>query len=80
MEAHKKKWWFSAIVNLLLLAVLLIFLRPVFETNDDTTIYELTGGAKGVYDSHTFFIHVFMDILISVNSLNFFQKNLIFSL
>lgn len=66
MEAHKKKWWFSAIVNLLLLAVLLIFLRPVFETNDDTTIYELTGGAKGVYDSHTFFIHVFIGKILEV--------------
>lgn len=66
METHKKKWWFSAMVNLLLLTVLLVFLRPVFETNDDTTIYELTGGAKGVYDSHTFFIHVFIGKILEI--------------
>ena len=51
-EKYRKKWWFSAFLNLVLLAGLLVFMRPLFETNDDTTIYELTAGAKGLYDSH----------------------------
>lgn len=45
-------------LNGLLLAVLLLCFQPYFETNDDSTMYELTGGAKGSYDSRLIFIHV----------------------
>lgn len=65
-EKYRKKWWFSAFLNLVLLAGLLVFMRPLFETNDDTTIYELTAGAKGLYDSHTFFIHVWIGQILKL--------------
>ena len=55
-----KKLWFSAAVNLLGLLFLVLILKPCFEMNDDSTIYELTGGAKGVYDAHGVFLHLFL--------------------
>ncbi len=58
LAGKKGTWWFSALLNLALLALLLLILQPCYETNDDTTIYELTAGSKGVYDSHTIFIHI----------------------
>ena len=54
----KNKFWFSVCVNLLGLLFLALIMKPCFEMNDDSTIYELTSGAKGIYDSHTVFIHI----------------------
>lgn len=58
LAEQRKTWWFSALLNLFLLLLLLLILQPCYETNDDTTIYELTAGSKGVYDSHTIFINI----------------------
>ncbi len=57
-ESRKDVWWFSVLLNAAALLVLLLLMRPYFETNDDTTIYELASGAKGVTDYHLLFIHV----------------------
>lgn len=55
---QKGTWWFSVLLNGLLLLFFLLAFQPSFETNDDTTMYELTGGAKGSYDARLIFIHV----------------------
>ena len=63
---EKNKLWFSACINLLGLMFLVLVMKPCFEMNDDSTIYELTSGAKGVYDSHTVFIHIFIGSILKL--------------
>ena len=44
--------WFACFFNLCVLAVLLIFLRPAYETNDDISVSMIANGAWGIRDMH----------------------------
>ena len=43
---------FACFFNLTVLAVLLLFLRPAYETNDDISISMIANGAWGIRDMH----------------------------
>lgn len=64
VETCRFKWIFSVLLNAAALLILLLLMRPYFETNDDTTLYELTCGAKGPTDSHLIFIHILIGRLL----------------
>ena len=57
IEKNKGKLWVSLVVNLIVLAILLLIYRPVYETNDDIAISTMVNGIKGVHDTHLVFIH-----------------------
>ena len=57
IKKNKEKLWFSLVVNLIVLAILLLIYRPAYETNDDIAISTMVNGIKGVHDTHLVFIH-----------------------
>ncbi len=44
--------WFACVFNLTVLVLMLLFLRPGYETNDDISISMIANGAWGVRDMH----------------------------
>ena len=65
IEKHREKLWFSVLVNILLLLILLLVFRPVYETNDDMGMANMVNGAKGVYDPHLVFSHYLLGLFLS---------------
>ena len=52
INKHKKKFWFSLLVNGVLLLLLLLIFRPKYETNDDMGILCMVSGVKRGADAH----------------------------
>ena len=44
--------WFACVFNLTVLVLMLLILRPGYETNDDISISMIANGAWGVRDMH----------------------------
>ena len=44
--------WFACVFNLTVLVLMLLILRPGYETNDDISISMISNGAWGVRDMH----------------------------
>lgn len=65
LKKYDQTWRFCALVNLILAMLLLLLMIPVFETNDDTTIYALTGGGKGRFDPHLIFSNILLGRLLT---------------
>ena len=57
INKHKKKFWFSLLVNGALLLLLLLIFRPKYETNDDMGILCMVSGVKLGADAHLVYIN-----------------------
>lgn len=57
---------FAIAANLLLLILLLLIFRPIFETNDDIGLMNLVNGAKKVYDPHMVYSNYVWGLILSV--------------
>ncbi len=64
-DRNREKLWFSALLNVFFLVLILILFRPIYETNDDIGISNMVNGAKGTYDPHLVFSHYFFGLLLS---------------
>ena len=52
IDKYKGKFWFSFTLNLLILLLMLIFMLPTYETNDDIAIRQFVNGSREVRDPH----------------------------
>lgn len=65
MKEHCGKAWFAVLANLVLLAVLLVFFSPVYETNDDMGLCAIVNGAKGTYDAHMIYVNYLVGLVLT---------------
>ncbi len=49
---HRTKLWFAVLVNLILLGIYLLLMRPVFDSNDDLNIAMFVNRARPIQDAH----------------------------
>ena len=63
MDRQTRTIWFACFLNVLVLAVMLILLRPAYETNDDISISMIVNGAWGVRDMHVICQNYLLGIL-----------------
>ena len=63
MDRQTRTIWFACFLNVLVLAVMLILLRPAYETNDDISISMIVNGAWGVRDIHVICQNYLLGIL-----------------
>lgn len=63
LDRQTRTIWFACFLNLLVLAVLLLILRPAYETNDDISISMIANGAWGVRDMHVICQNYLLGIL-----------------
>ena len=63
LDRQTRTIWFACFLNLLVLAGMLIFLRPAFETNDDISISMIVNGSWGVRDMHVICQNYLLGIL-----------------
>lgn len=47
-----EKFWFSVLLNIAVLLVLVIIFRPGYDTNDDWGMCNIVNGSKGIIDGH----------------------------
>ena len=66
LKSRKESAWFSFLLNALLLIVLLVVFRPVYETNDDFGLANMVNGVKGARDAHLIYSHYFLGLLLKV--------------
>ena len=64
INKHKKKFWFSLLVNGALLLLLLLIFRPKYETNDDMGILCMVSGVKRGADAHLVYINYVLGKLL----------------
>ncbi len=51
-ERNRKKVWFAVLVNLIMLALYLLIMRPEFDSNDDFNIAMFVNRARPIQDAH----------------------------
>lgn len=54
---------FAVILNILLMALMVLVMRPSFETNDDIVFAELGSGLRGVKDAHLVFQNYILGLI-----------------
>lgn len=79
IEKNRKKLWFSFLLNLTVLFLMLLLMHPWFETNDDSFIKMIVSGAMGEVDCtrtmcQHYFLGVFYNFLYRVfgNSISWY--------
>lgn len=66
IEKKKEKLWFSFLLNLAVLLLMVLFMHPWFETNDDSCIKMIVSGAMGETDcARTMCQHYFLGLFYS---------------
>lgn len=65
VQKHCEEAWFCVCVNACLLAVLLAFFSPAYETNDDMGLCAIVNGAKGTYDAHMIYVNYLMGLILT---------------
>ncbi len=51
-ERNRRKVWFALLVNLIMLGIYLLLMRPVFDSNDDFNIAMFVNRARPIQDAH----------------------------
>ena len=64
IEKWKQKAWFSLLLNIILLALLLLIFKPGYETNDDIGIQNIVSGVKGRSDAHLVYVNYLLGWLL----------------
>lgn len=64
IEKWKQKAWFSLLLNVILLALLLLIFKPGYETNDDIGIQNIVSGVKGRSDAHLVYVNYLLGWLL----------------
>ncbi|MDO5541639.1 MAG: hypothetical protein Q4F83_16530 [Eubacteriales bacterium] len=62
IEKKKGKIWFSFLMNLVVLLLMMALMHPEFETNDDSFIKMLVSGAMGSLEARTMCQHYFLGV------------------
>ena len=65
IEKWKQKAWFSLLLNVILLALLLLIFKPGYETNDDIGIQNIVSGVKGRSDAHLVYVNYLLGWLLA---------------
>lgn len=63
IDENKDKFWFSILLNVIVLGILMIIFCPVYDKNDDTAILGIASGLKGTSDNHLIFVNYILGCL-----------------
>lgn len=63
VDRSREKVWFSFFLSLLVLLVMLLFMVPLFETNDDSTMREFVNGSRNGADIHLVFQNFILGLI-----------------
>ena len=58
--------WFACLLNIVILAVMLLFLKPGYETNDDISVSMIANGSWGTGNAHVICQNYLMGLLYTV--------------
>lgn len=63
VRKRRESLGFALCVNLLAMAVMVLLMRPSFETNDDIVFAEFGSGLRGVKDAHLVFQNYILGLI-----------------
>lgn len=58
-----EKFWFSVLLNIAVLLVLVMLFKPGYDTNDDWGMCNIVNGSKGIIDGHVIFENYLLGLI-----------------